>query len=113
MRLTAFFTQHGAVAVGDRLPLHRQLRLHARLRPGAEDGDAHALLHAGSEHRGRRHQVTPEGGGEKTLTRMSRRGRERKEEEEEIEADGDGVGRGGSGSGLTGMSTGGKLPVGQ
>lgn len=60
--LQTVLTEHRAVAVGDRLPLHRQLRLDTRLRPGAEDGDTHALLYAGSEHRGRRHQISPEGG---------------------------------------------------
>lgn len=43
-------TEHRAVAVGDHLPLHRQLHLDTRLRPGAEDGDAHTLLYAGSKH---------------------------------------------------------------
>lgn len=47
------------MTVGDRLSLHRQLHLDARLGLGVEDGHAHALLHARSEHRGRRHQIAP------------------------------------------------------
>lgn len=48
------------MAVGDRLPLHRQLHLDARLCLCTEDGHAHALLHACSEHGGCCDQVTPE-----------------------------------------------------
>lgn len=50
------------MTVGDCLPLHQQLHLDTRLRPGTEDGDAHTLLYTSSEHRGRRHQIAPEGG---------------------------------------------------
>lgn len=53
-------TEHRAVAVGNRLSLHRQLHLDARLCLCVEDGHAHALLHARSKHGGRSDQVTPE-----------------------------------------------------
>lgn len=69
-------TEHRAVAVGDRLALHRQLHLDARFCFGVEDGDAHALLHARPEHRGRRDQVAP--GSREEAEAESRRARWRK-----------------------------------
>lgn len=57
--LTLILTEHRAVAVRDRLSLHRQLHLDAGLSLGVEDGHAHALLHARPEHGGRSHQIAP------------------------------------------------------
>lgn len=69
--LALILTEHRAVAVGDRLPLHRQLHLDASLSLGVEDGHAHALLHACPEHGGRRHQVAP---GAKRRGRKNKKG---------------------------------------
>lgn len=53
-------TEHWAVAVCDRLSLHRQLHLDACLCFCIKDGYAHALLYACSKHRGCSDQITPE-----------------------------------------------------
>lgn len=53
-------TEHRAVAVCDRLSLHRQLHLDACLCFRIKDGYAHALLYACSKNRGCSDQITPE-----------------------------------------------------
>lgn len=77
-------TEHRAVAVGNRLPLHRQLHLDAGVCFWVEDGHAHALLDACSEHRGRSDQVAPERragerGGEREGKRADKRREERRQ----------------------------------
>lgn len=89
--LAPILTEHRAVAVGDCLPLHRQLHLDASLSLGVEDGHAHALLHARPEHGGRRHQVAP-GAKRRGRKNKKRRGVETVKRGEEGKRGGEGEG---------------------
>lgn len=63
------------MAVGNRLPLHRQLHLDTGFCFCVEDGYAHALLYARSKHRGCSDQITPGKGGERQTEREKERRR--------------------------------------